>query len=105
VEDAYSSAKTILQEREVELHRLADALLNHETLDKEEIGRVVRGELLFEREEKEQREKVKRAERKRAREAREEEAKSAVQRALPDSASSLAEQEAARTALHSRSQL
>jgi ATP-dependent metalloprotease len=100
VEAAYSDARALLQAREAELHRLADALLTHETLDRDEIALVAAGHALTEREQREQRERVKRAERRRAREQREEEAARAVQRAQPDSRTAVDEQSAARAALH-----
>ncbi len=99
VEGAYSDAKALLVAREAELHRLAEALLTHETLDKDEIAAVAQGHALTEREQRVIREKGKRAERKQARELREAEAQRAVQRAEPGSRVSEDEQSAARAAL------
>jgi ATP-dependent metalloprotease len=102
VESAYAQAKSLLQEHEVELHRLADALLTHETLSKEEIARVIRGDMLVERGQREMRERALRAERKRVREAAE--AKSVLGRSASDGNAQQEEQEAARAALHARTQ-
>eukprot|EP01126_Amoeba_proteus_P029529 TRINITY_DN2912_c0_g1_i8.p1 TRINITY_DN2912_c0_g1~~TRINITY_DN2912_c0_g1_i8.p1 ORF type:complete len:582 (-),score=152.47 TRINITY_DN2912_c0_g1_i8:600-2345(-) len=44
VEESYESAKGILQEYNKELHLLAEALLKYETLDKEEIIKIINGE-------------------------------------------------------------
>ncbi|KZT35462.1 ATP-dependent metallopeptidase Hfl, partial [Sistotremastrum suecicum HHB10207 ss-3] len=51
VEAGQSRVLKLLKEREVELHRLADALIEHETLDSNEVRRVVRGDKVRESEE------------------------------------------------------
>ena len=42
----YAVAKRILTDHQDELHRLAQALLEHETLNKEEIMAVIKGKKL-----------------------------------------------------------
>lgn len=83
VEASYSEALDLLQTHRVELDRLAAALLTHETLDKDEIRRVLKGERLVEREERDIREREKREarrlERERKEREKEEEAKRAAQ--------------------------
>jgi cell division protease FtsH len=44
VEEGYHLAQTTLRERSDELHALANALLEHESLNGEEIGAIIRGE-------------------------------------------------------------
>ncbi|EOA91837.1 i-AAA protease yme1 [Exserohilum turcicum] len=44
IDEAKSSARELLQSKRTELDRLADALVQYETLDKEEILKVIRGE-------------------------------------------------------------
>jgi len=46
VQDAYQNAKKILREHESELHLLAKALLEYETLTAEEIKLVISGKTL-----------------------------------------------------------
>jgi cell division protease FtsH len=46
VQGQYGLAKGILIEHQDELHRLAQALLEHETLNKEEIMAVIKGQKL-----------------------------------------------------------
>ncbi|GJJ12361.1 hypothetical protein Clacol_006602 [Clathrus columnatus] len=48
VEGAQDRARRILTERQEELHRLADALVEHETLDLEEVKKVIKGEKIRE---------------------------------------------------------
>ncbi|KAF8517530.1 ATP-dependent peptidase [Hysterangium stoloniferum] len=50
VEAAQNRAKRLLSEKEEELHRLAAALVEHETLDSEEVKKVIRGEKIRENE-------------------------------------------------------
>lgn len=47
--DAYSRTRTILTERRKELDYLAQALVDYETLDYEEVKKVIRGETLPDR--------------------------------------------------------
>ncbi|KAG8917638.1 i-AAA protease yme1 [Tulasnella sp. 417] len=42
--DGFARAKTLLTEKEDELHKLADALVEYETLDSEEVNKVIKGE-------------------------------------------------------------
>ncbi|TDL27465.1 ATP-dependent peptidase [Rickenella mellea] len=42
--DGYNRAKTLLDEKKDELHRLAEALVEHETLDLAQVRRVIKGE-------------------------------------------------------------
>lgn len=42
--DGFARAKTVLTEKNEELHRLADALVEYETLDFEEVKKVIKGE-------------------------------------------------------------
>lgn len=44
VEDAQQRARDLLTEKKVELDRLAKALVLHETLTREEVSKVIRGE-------------------------------------------------------------
>ena len=46
IEEGYQSAYRILIEKEAEFERLAQGLLEYETLTGEEIGKVIRGEAL-----------------------------------------------------------
>lgn len=46
MEAAYARAKTLLTTNEKELHRLAQALLIHETLDLEQIKAVIEGKAI-----------------------------------------------------------
>lgn len=46
LQESYERAKKLLTAREKELHLLAQALLEHETLDKEQIEKVLNGEKL-----------------------------------------------------------
>tara|TARA_R110000751_G_scaffold31301_3_gene79828 strand:+ start:204 stop:2123 length:1920 start_codon:yes stop_codon:yes gene_type:complete len=46
VDEGYETAKRILTERSMDLERLAQGLLEYETLTGEEIGKVIRGETL-----------------------------------------------------------
>jgi len=52
VEEAYRDASRLLKEKEIELHLLANALLQYETLDKQEILKVIKGEPLLEKDAK-----------------------------------------------------
>lgn len=45
LDEAYSRAMSLLKRRETELHRLADALLQNETLNSDEVHLAVKGEL------------------------------------------------------------
>jgi len=54
---SYDKAKAILTENEKELHLIADALLKYETLDKDDLLKVIKGEKLTEKEEKIKKEK------------------------------------------------
>lgn len=47
--DAYNRTRTILTERRKELDFLAQALVDYETLDNEEVKKVIRGETLPDR--------------------------------------------------------
>lgn len=47
--DAYSHTKTILTEKRKELDNLAQALVDYETLDNEEVQKVIKGEALPDR--------------------------------------------------------
>ncbi|KAG8963460.1 hypothetical protein FRC00_006396 [Tulasnella sp. 408] len=42
--DGFDRAKTLLTEKKDELHKLADALVEYETLDSEEVNKVIKGE-------------------------------------------------------------
>jgi ATP-dependent metalloprotease len=44
IDEAKSSARQLLLSKRAELDKLADALVQYETLDKEEILKVIRGE-------------------------------------------------------------
>jgi len=68
VEEAYRDACKILKEKEHELHLLASALLQYETLDKHEIMKVIKGEPLLEKEAKLKRDKEVKAEKERKKE-------------------------------------
>jgi len=86
VEEAYKDASKILKDKEAELHLLAAALLQFETLDKHEIEKVIKGEPLHEKEAKMKRDKEIKAEKERKKveeikaqlEARENEEKEAI---------------------------
>src|SRR4051794_3930395 len=49
IEEAYNGALSLLKEHEHQLHLLANALKEYETLDIDEIRRVLKGEELTER--------------------------------------------------------
>lgn len=65
LEESYARAATVLRENQSQLHKLAQALLKYETLNVDEIERVIRGDPLIEKEFE------MKAERERARVARE----------------------------------
>jgi len=66
IEDSYKQACDLLRDKETELHRLAKALLKYETLDKQEMLKVVSGKPLSEKDatlkELEKKKKLKEAE-------------------------------------------
>uniref|UniRef100_A0A6B2L0R1 AAA+ ATPase domain-containing protein n=1 Tax=Arcella intermedia TaxID=1963864 RepID=A0A6B2L0R1_9EUKA len=64
---SYETAKSILTAKDKELHLIADALLKYETLDKDEILKVIQGEKLTEKEAKLKKEKEEMEEKKKKR--------------------------------------
>jgi len=57
LEQAYKDASNLLKDKEKELHLLAAALLRYETLDKQDILKVIKGEPLLEKDAKLKKEK------------------------------------------------
>jgi len=71
LEDAYTIASEILKDKQDELHLLANALLQYETLDKDEILKVIKGEPLTEKDEKLRTDKALKVEKERKKEEEE----------------------------------